>query len=124
MRDLGHSKIVMRTDGILQVDFIDELLLDVPHCKELMEVYSEIIEGRKVPILHITGKYMNVTKGARDYGASEEGLKYSLVEAFVIDSLAHQILANFYMKFNKPSVPTQFFKTKEEAEAWLLTFVK
>ena len=123
MKDLGHSKIVMRTDGILQVDFADELLLDVPQCKELLGFYSEIIEGRKVPILHVLGRYMNVTKEARDFGASKEGLKYSLVEAYVIDSLAHKILANFYMKFNKPPVPTQFFKAKEEAELWLLTFV-
>lgn len=122
--ELWHSSVQLREDGIVQVNFADELLLDVPECKELSEVYSTIVSNNKIPILHIIGKYMNVTKGAREYGASDEGLKYSLAEAYVINSLAHKILANFYMKFNKPKVPTQFFKTKEDAVNWLRTFVK
>ena len=66
---------------------------------------------------------MNVTSGARNYGASAAGLRNSVAEAYVIESLAHKIIANFYMKFNQPKVPTQFFKTKEEAVVWLRTFV-
>ena len=122
--DLGHSIIQFRADGIVQVDFADEILLDVTECKELISNYSAVLVSKKVPILHVLGKYMNFTKEAREYGASEEGLKFSLAEAFVLNSLAHKILANFYIKFNKPKVPTQFFKTKEEATVWLLTFVK
>jgi hypothetical protein len=122
--DLGHSKVYFREDGIIQVDFAKELLLDVPECKDLIINYRSILVNKKAPILHVMGKYMNVTKGARDFSASPEGLKYSLAEAYVLTSLAHKILANFYVKFNKPKVPTQFFTTKEEATVWLLTFVK
>lgn len=122
--DLDHSIIQFRDDGIVQVDFADELLLDVGECKELIRNYSTVLGDKKVPILHVVGKYMNVTKEAREFGASNEGLKHSIAEAYVLSSLAHKILANFYIKFNKPKVPTQFFKTKEEATIWLLTFVK
>ncbi|MCB9365448.1 MAG: hypothetical protein H6587_12825 [Flavobacteriales bacterium] len=122
--DLGHSVIQFRDDGIVQVDFADELLLDVAECKELLSTYNEVLSNKKVPILHVLGKYMNVTKEARDYSATEEGLKFSLAEAYVLKSLAHKILANFYIKFNKPKVPTQFFTTEEDATVWLLTFVK
>ena len=121
--ELGHSTIQLREDGIIEVNFADELLLDVTECKELLSNYSSILSNKKVPILHVFGKYMNVTKEARDFSASPEGLEYSLAEAYVLNSLAHKILANFYIKFNKPKVPTQFFTTKEEATVWLLTFV-
>jgi len=122
--DLGHSKVFLRDDGIVQVNFAHELLLDVKQCRELNATYDKILGDKKHPILHIAGKYTNVTSGARNYGASEEGLRNSIAEAYVISSLAHKILANFYMKFNKPKIPTQFFKTEEEAIVWLRTFVK
>ncbi|MGE0560760.1 MAG: hypothetical protein AB7O47_03005 [Flavobacteriales bacterium] len=67
---------------------------------------------------------MNVTKEAREFSASVDGLKYSSAEAYVFNSLPHRIIGNFYLKFNKPSVPTKFFNTKEEAEVWLKTFLK
>lgn len=123
-RDLGHSKVQLRADGIIQVDFADNLLLDVPECIELIQSYTTMVNTKKVPILHIFGKYMNVTKGARDFSASPDGLKHSLAEAYVLSSLAHKLLLNFYIKFNKPKVPTQFFTTEEDATVWLLTFVK
>lgn len=121
--DLGHSRIRLREDGIVQVDFEKNLLVDVKECEEIMEVYHQILAPQKYPILHIAGKYMNTTSAAREFGSSEKGLEYSKAEAYVIHSLAQKIVANYYMKFNKPTIPTQFFKTKEEAVNWLLTFV-
>lgn len=122
--ELEHSTILFREDGIVQVDFIDELLLDLKECKELLSYYSKVLVKQKVPNLHVLGKYTNVTKEARDFSASKDGLKHSLAKAYVLKSLAHKILANYYIKFNQPKVPTQFFNTKEEATIWLLTFVK
>lgn len=121
--DLGHSKISLREDGIVEVEFEKNLLLDIKECEDIMNAYDQILESKKYPILHVAGKYMNATSAARDFGSSEKGLKYSKAEAYVIHSLAQKIVANFYMKFNKPSIPTQFFQTKEEAVNWLLTFV-
>lgn len=120
---LAHSQITFREDGIVEVVFGDEELLTEEDCKEIIEQYRKVLENKKVPILHVIGKYMNVTKEAREYGASEEGLEFSLAEAYVFNSLPHRIIANFYLNINKPSVPTKFFKTKAEAEIWLKTFL-
>lgn len=120
---LSHSQITFREDGIIEVVFGDNELLTEENCKELIEAYRSVLRKKKVPILHIVGKYMNVTKEAREFGASEEGLEFSLAEAYVFNSLPHRIIANFYLNINKPSVPTRFFKTKSEAEIWLKTFL-
>lgn len=121
---LNSCNISFRKDGIVEVIFENQLLLELEDCYEIMETYKTHIGDKKVPILHIIGKYMNATKDAREFGASAEGLKNSIAEAYVFDSLPHRIIGNFYMKFNKPSVPTKFFKTKPEAEVWLKTFLK
>lgn len=121
---LSSGVVLFRKDGIVEVIFENQLLLELEDCYEIMETYKTHIGDKKVPILHIIGKYMNVTKEAREFAASADGLKNSIAEAYVFDSLPHRIIGNFYIKFNKPSVPTKFFKTKPEAEVWLKTFLK
>lgn len=54
--------------------------------------------------------------------ATDESTQFSIVEAYVISSLAHKILGNFYMRMNKPSVPTRFFTEIKIAEEWLNTY--
>lgn len=120
---LKHSTIQLREDGILEVEFADDLVLDAMKCDELITNYSSLLGDKKVPILHIFGKYTEATKEAREFSASPRGLKHSLVEAYVLSSLPHKLLLNFYIKFNKPKVPTKFFGTKQEAVAWLLKFI-
>lgn len=121
--NLEHSLIQLRSDGILQVEFAENTVLDVEECDELITNYSSILGDEKVPILHIFGKFTEATKGAREFSASPRGLKHSLVEAYVLSSLPHRILLNFYIKFNKPAVPTKYFGTKQEAVAWLKKFL-
>lgn len=121
---ISSGVILFRKDGIVEIVFDNQLLLDIDQCYEIMEAYKANLGDIKAPILHIIGKYMNATKEAREFGASAEGLKNSIAEAYVFDSLPHRIIANFYIKFNKPTVPTKFFKTKIEAEVWLKAFLK
>lgn len=121
--ELSHSEVFLREDGIVEIDVKENADIGVEQCKELTTTYEDLLEDKKYPLLHIVGDYVTMTKEAREYASSIEGLKFSKAEAFVINSLPHKILANFYMKMNKPSVPTKFFRTKQEAVVWLLKFV-
>lgn len=120
---LSHSEVFLREDGIVEIDVRENADIGVEECRELTKTYEDLLENKKYPLLHVVGDYVTMTKEAREYASTEEGLRYSKVEAFVINSLPHKILANFYMKIQKPSVPTKFFSTKQEAVAWLLKFV-
>ncbi len=119
---LNHSTILLREDGIVEVKFINNSIIDVKACEELLAVYDQILENKKYPILHLTGEFVTFTKKARSFSASDRGLQYSKVEAYVFTSLAYKIVANFYIKFNKPRVSTRFFKSKEEALTWLKNY--
>lgn len=125
MKEVGlrSSKILFRTDGIVEVVFGQNAVIDLDDCYDIMNVYKQELSGKKVPILLVVGNYTNFTAEAKAYGASPEGLEFSIAEAFVYNSLPHKIIGNFYLALNKPSVPTQFFKIKAEAEAWLKTFL-
>ena len=48
---------------------------------------------------------------------------YSKADAFVLNSIAQKILANFYTKINKPERPTKFFNDADEALIWLKQYI-
>lgn len=121
--DIGHSSIELRPDGLVEITFRESSLIGLQECLDIMDVYEQILEKRKYPLLHLAKDYVQVNEEARIYGSSEDGLRYSAAEAFVIKSLAHKLLANFYLKVNRPSVPTKFFSNKEDAELWLKKFL-
>ena len=121
--ELSHSEVILREDGILQIVVKDNVDVGIEECIELTNAFQALIGKKKVPLLHVVGNYVNMDKEAREYSASEAGLRYSIAEAFVINSLPNKIIANFYMRINKPSVPTKFFGSIREAEEWLKNFL-
>lgn len=60
------------------------------------------------------------TPEMRQVSASAQYNSHFIAVALVSPSVAMKILGNFYMRINKPVVPTRFFSQHEPAEAWLL----
>ena len=56
----------------------------------------------------------------REWSASTSGNNYTYVDAIVISNFAQKLIADFYLKFNKPPMPTKIFKSKEKALDWIL----
>lgn len=113
------SQVSLRDDGILFIDIAKEEQFTIDDMKELIEAAKEIGGGKKFLNLIIVGHNTLPDKEARELSTSSEGSIYKLADAFVISSLAQALIANFYLKINKPVVPTKFFKTETDAIAWL-----
>ncbi len=117
--DFGHTTVLKRDDGIVEVTCGEDLTYDVEHLFEMHAATSRLVNKQRVPALFIVGKNTNITHDAMKYGATEEATQFSLAEAYVIHSMSQKILANFYLRIYKPPVPTQFFDSREKAEDWL-----
>lgn len=121
---LSHSTVMLRKDGILEVSCKNDFEYDVKHIREMLEAYSRLLKKEeKAPVLIVSQEYTSITSAGMKYSAGPEGTKYSKAEAFVIHSLFQKMLANFYLNFNKPKVPTRFFNEYIKAERWLKRFV-
>jgi glutamine synthetase type III len=116
---LDHSRVVMRRDGILELHTNDEHEYEIKDVKENVEAFGRLSGGKKAPVLIIGGAFTSVSKEARVYMASEESLKYSLCEAFLLNSLPQKLLISFYIKANKPLVPSRAFSSHDKAVEWL-----
>jgi hypothetical protein len=117
--DLGHSLIQLRSDGIVEVNFGDDVELDLKESIEICEAIGKITGGEKKLILNIGGKNTSATSAARDHSASAAGAKFTIADAFVTKSLAQKLMGNFYMNFHKPIVPTRMFDDVDKATEWL-----
>jgi hypothetical protein len=119
--DLSHSKVHMRSDGIVEIDFADDIEMDLKEAVEVVDAIGELTGGKKALVLNIGGKNTSVTSAARAFSASMAGLRYTTADAFVVNNLAQKILGTFYISFNKPAVNTKIFNDAGKALEWLKT---
>ena len=120
---LPHSHLKLRSDGIVQITYPDHFDFTLKESIESVNAIGEITNCVPHVILKIPGKYTSVDHDCRDHVAKGDGARFSIAEAFIIKSLAHKILANFYIKVYKPQKPTHFFSDIPSAEKWLKTFM-
>ncbi|MFL5753245.1 MAG: hypothetical protein ACJ76F_07560 [Bacteroidia bacterium] len=120
--ELRISSIQLREDGIMHIDIRGDELFVLKDVHELIEAAGKIGGGARFPNLITIGEYTIPDAEARKFASSPEGSIYKTADAFVIKSFSQVLVANFYVKVNKPFVPSHFFKKTEEAEKWLGQF--
>jgi hypothetical protein len=120
---LPHTHLKLRSDGIVMINYPDNFSFTRKDSIESVNAIGEITKGIPHPLLKIPGKYTTVDKETREHVAKGDGARFSVAEAFIIKSIAHKLIANFYIKVEKPQKPTHFFSEIPDAEKWLRTFI-
>lgn len=90
---------------------------------EMVSVLKKNIKKGDYPLLVDFGYGSSISSEARAYAANR-AKRIASADAFVIKSFAQRLIMNFYMKFNKPTLPSAVFKSKEDALEWLKQFIK
>lgn len=77
---------------------------------------------------HFKGKYKVLTfpeehsiieSEVRNYLVSTKRQERVVADAVIVTNLPHRLLADFYLKVQRPSIPTRFFKHFDDALEWL-----
>ena len=111
-------------DNLLFLRPKDNYVIDEDDMKALNEAIGSTFGKTKFFNIVEFGAYNNVTQEARRYAATEESNQYTLADAYIIKSLALKIMGNFYLKVDRPPVPTRLFKDFESALEWLESIEK
>jgi hypothetical protein len=112
----------LRSDGIMHIRISPEKEESVELVKKMVEKLGEMVNYTQIPILIRHEEFALPGKANRDYWATKEACPYSKAEAFMINSVALQLIANFYLRINRPERPTRMFSNEEEAVKWLKRF--
>ena len=88
---------------------------------KIMSWAVETTKGERYKVLYIPEKGSNVSPELRAMLADPERAKRIIADAMVVASFPHRLLADFYLRFNKPAVATKLFSNEEAARRWLET---
>jgi hypothetical protein len=114
-------RCVLYDNGIIEIIWDAKLeMIEIHHLEHAQQSIGSIGNGNKMPVYMTIHEFLSVSNDGRAFASSPEGVKFTLANALLIDSLPKKILFNFYVKFNKPVAPTRGFTTKEDAFDWLL----
>jgi hypothetical protein len=126
MKELLYSMDVVdgfMDNGILVVKF-KEKKFDLNAAKITVTKRLEVSKGTAYPILIDASEVQSISKEARDYFASTEGISLIQASALLLDSVMAKFLGNFFLTINKPKVPTKIFTSSDDAMVWLQQFKK
>lgn len=97
--------------------------------KEGEKVTMEMtIKGYEFLDKHGSGRFFNIYEfksfadvepDVRNWAAKGTEQPYTFVDAIVIANSAQKILADFYVRFNKPKNPTKVFRNSKQALDWI-----
>ena len=116
---LEQCKLTLQDNGIVHLHILEGETLEV---ERIREIFEHIHKSAPDPcaLLVTAGEEATLTQEARDLVSSEEITHKVKADAIIVDSLRHEMTANFFIRFTNPIRPTKLFKSEDEARKWLL----
>lgn len=104
--------------------FKDNATFDIVEQMEHLEAIKKLTNNKKTPFVVTAGENVTITKDARDNAILIEDLSPVCASAIVVQNIAYRLLAEFYIKIQKPKQPYKIFTDREKAFEWCKQFVK
>jgi hypothetical protein len=111
-------------DDLLMGTYKKNPRLNLEMVKEIVKVRQEFTGPEPVVGLIYNQGVVSMDKQARDYLASEDGVRGFKAAAIILDSPFSSFLVNFFVSVTKPKIPVKMFSKKEAALKWLQQFRK
>ena len=119
--DYPDVNLQLKSNNIVYVTFKDDCNLDIPLQMRLLDYYKEITDNKLMHFMFFAAENVSLSKEARDNAVKIEDQSMLGATAVVVDTLAYKLIANFYLKFNKPKRPFKVFSNEDDGIAWLKT---
>lgn len=117
--DLEQLTIEVREDQVLYVKIKEGCLINMDDVKEVEILMDKYFSGQKFFNLFDFPNFSNLDSDVREWASDKSGNSRTLADAVVIYSLPQRMIANFYIRVNKPPKPTKIFSKVEDALVWL-----
>lgn len=108
-------------DQILFFEYKSDLVIDLAAAQRIVADRIQFQNEVAHPIFCDIRGVVDFDKAARDYLA-QSGSVLTKAVGFLVQQKVSQTIATFYLKINKPAVPTELFEDKIAALAFLSNF--
>ena len=110
--------VFLRNDNIVQIQTKDNFDCELNDAINILDSIKRVSNGNKYPLLAIYSNFNTYSKEVTAHIASHDLTK---ADALVGFNFAFILVANFYLRINKPNRPTKLFKDVDSAINWLKT---
>ncbi|MBI3503113.1 MAG: hypothetical protein HY063_15105 [Bacteroidetes bacterium] len=116
--ETSTAEVFLKEENLIVVKYKPDAKVEM---KDMLAIHTaeKKLSGKKHLALLDARGFISVSEEARKFGASETPKQYRAAAALLVDSLGVKMLGNFYLRFNKPKVPTKMFSNEKKAIAWL-----
>lgn len=116
----SFADFILLEKGIIIIRFTFDGELSLEQGMEIYRITVELSEGKKHSLIYDFNHNniifsQEIKQGAQHRNPQDDFL---VSRAFVAYSLSNKLEVNHFIKFNKPSTPTQLFNSFVEALAW------
>ncbi len=115
--NIPEALIQLRSDGIIHVHYKKNTTLDLETQRFMRSIYQDLIPGKNLPYIFSASDGVTVTKEARENSNTADSPIAAY--AMIANNIAYRLVANFYLKVNKPLVPSKLFSTFDDAVKWI-----
>jgi hypothetical protein len=106
-------------NNILHCRMLPDVEVDVADIEENLAATLALTLGKRYVVLVDARDGNGMTKDAMERVNQPKSYLNLIAQGIVVTSLANRLIANFIIRFHKPSSPTQLFPNEEQALAWL-----
>ncbi len=120
---LKNSTIEQLSANLVLVVLNDNATIEIEDIIEIKAANKKITNGENYGVIIDSGNYTSISNEARSLTASKEMEGKRIAMSVIINNLSQRLLVNFFLKINKPLVPTKSFSNLKEAREWIETVI-
>ncbi|NBG67213.1 DUF7793 family protein [Acidiluteibacter ferrifornacis] len=123
VKDLTFARLYYINEiDLFEVEYQANCLIDQKEAMQIIQANREFNNSsNRLAMATATKEYFNMTSEARVIFSEQMKLDVGFQKmALVVNNLAYRILSNFFIRFNRPVVPTKVFNSRKKALDWLL----
>lgn len=118
--DFPKIKMTYMDQQLIHYKVKENCLITMDDVNLCLEAIEEFDSENVYLNLYELGKNSKIMEDVKAWASDSKGNKQTVADAIVIQSLAHKLIANAYLKINRPPLPTKIFTNYERALEWLL----
>jgi hypothetical protein len=118
-----NATIWLEDDGIIRIVYIPNSEDRLEDAKAFSAAVKELSPDKRYPALADIRNIKSSTREARQHHASD-GINLGPACALLVGSQLSSVIGNFFLKINKPNIPTKLFSSEPTAVAWLKVFIR
>lgn len=119
--DIGVAHIsYFPEENICRLEVHDGQVLALEHMYQIREWIWSQNSRQPYKLIVLAHPKATISPELRDYASNPERAEAVKADALVVQSFAQRLLVGFYLRFNKPQVPTKVFAAEEAARLWLV----